>query len=60
MALHGPGFVHREMPEDLVPGYPEPIEGLFNIGVLHTSLTGDPNHDTLRPDPGRRAGGARL
>lgn len=49
VALHGQGFAHREMPDDLVPGYPEPVAGLFNIGVLHTSLTGDPNHDTYAP-----------
>jgi DNA repair exonuclease SbcCD nuclease subunit len=49
VVLHGQGFAHREMPDDLVPGYPDPIDGLFNIGVLHTSLTGDPNHDTYAP-----------
>lgn len=49
VALHGQGFAHREMPDDLVAGYPDPIDGLLNIGVLHTSLTGDPNHDTYAP-----------
>ena len=49
VALHGQGFAHREMPDDLVPGYPDPVEGLFNIGVLHTSLNGDPDHDTYAP-----------
>ncbi len=49
VALHGQGFGHREVPADLVPGYPAPVSGLFNIGVLHTSLTGDPDHDTYAP-----------
>jgi DNA repair exonuclease SbcCD nuclease subunit len=49
VAIHGQGFAHREMPADLVPGYPNPIPGLFNIGMLHTSLTGDPQHDTYAP-----------
>lgn len=49
VALHGRGFATREVPEDLAAGYPDPNPDLFNIGVLHTSLTGDPNHDTYAP-----------
>jgi len=49
VALHGQGFATREVPEDLVPNYPEMKPGYFNIGVLHTSLTGDPRHDTYAP-----------
>ena len=26
--------------ENLVPGYPEPVRGVFNVGVLHTALAG--------------------
>ena len=46
VALHGQGFATREISDDIASRYPDPIPGMFNIGVLHTSLTGDPNHDT--------------
>ena len=49
VALHGQGFARREMPDDLTDGYPKPVDGMFNIGVLHTSLAGSPNHDTYAP-----------
>lgn len=49
VALHGRGFATREVAEDLAAGYPDPNPELFNIGVLHTSLTGDPEHDTYAP-----------
>ncbi len=34
---------------DLAAQYPARVEGCFNIGVLHTSLTGSPDHDTYAP-----------
>lgn len=46
VALHGQGFSRREVTTDLAATYPDPVPGHFNIGVLHTSLTGDPQHDT--------------
>ena len=46
VALHGQGFPTREVQEDLAAVYPDPVPDRLNIGVLHTSLTGDPNHDT--------------
>lgn len=48
-AIHGRGFPHRAVPENLVPEYPSPIRGVFNIGILHTSLTGAAGHDTYAP-----------
>ena len=48
VALHGQGFSTRETQEDLAKNYPPPVAGLFNIGVLHTSLMGDPQHDRFR------------
>ncbi|MBM82862.1 MAG: DNA repair exonuclease [Planctomycetaceae bacterium] len=45
-ALHGQGFTTREVLEDLAANYPDPVPDTLNIGVLHTSLTGDPNHDS--------------
>jgi exonuclease SbcD len=49
VAIHGRGFAHQEAPDDLAQDYPEPVDSLFNIGVLHTSLSGDANHDTYAP-----------
>ena len=49
VAIHGHSFPDREVPEDLVPGYPLAVPGFFNIGVLHTSLSGIGGHDTYAP-----------
>jgi DNA repair exonuclease SbcCD nuclease subunit len=49
VALHGRGFAGRETTADLASEYPPAVPGLFNIGILHTSLAGDPRHDTYAP-----------
>ena len=50
VALHGQSFRHRAVTENLVPRYPSPRKGMFNIGVLHTGLGGvDPQHDNYAP-----------
>jgi DNA repair exonuclease SbcCD nuclease subunit len=49
VALHGQGFSHQECNEDLAETYPAAVDGKFNIGVLHTSLTGSAEHDTYAP-----------
>jgi len=49
IAVHGRSFPNRAVPEDLVPTYPPPVPGRFNIGVLHTSLTGREGHDPYAP-----------
>jgi exonuclease SbcD len=49
VALHGRSFPNRVVTEDLVPLYPAPVDGYFNIGVLHTSLSGREGHDTYAP-----------
>ncbi|MCH5141968.1 DNA repair exonuclease, partial [Mammaliicoccus sciuri] len=38
VALHGQSFKQRDITSNLVTGYPPPIAGYFNIGVLHTAL----------------------
>lgn len=48
-AIHGRSFPNRAVPEDLVPHYPPPLAGRFNIGLLHTSLTGREGHDPYAP-----------
>jgi exonuclease SbcD len=49
VAIHGRSFPQREVPEDFVPQYPDALLGQFNIGMLHTSLTGAAGHDTYAP-----------
>ncbi len=48
-AIHGRSFRDRAEDADLVPSYPDPLPGMFNIGLLHTSLSGRPGHDTYAP-----------
>lgn len=49
IAIHGRSFPHRAVTENYALSYPEPIPGWFNIGVLHTSCDGRPNHDSYAP-----------
>ncbi len=49
VAVHGKSFPERIVSEDLAPSYHEPVAGRFNIGVLHTSLTGRVGHDPYAP-----------
>jgi DNA repair protein SbcD/Mre11 len=49
VAIHGHSFPDREVPENLALGYPAAVPGCFNIGLLHTSLTGMNGHDTYAP-----------
>ena len=49
VALHGQGFAERSATENLALAYPPPRPGWFNIGVLHTSLTGREPHAPYAP-----------
>jgi len=49
VAVHGMSFPNRKEDENLVPRYPAPVPGKFNIGILHTSLAGTTGHDTYAP-----------
>lgn len=49
VALHGQGFRSREVTENLAAGYPRPVEGWFNLGVLHTALDGREGHAPYAP-----------
>lgn len=49
VAIHGQGFAKREVLEDVSAKYPPAVPGCFNIGMLHTSATGRPGHDTYAP-----------
>ncbi len=49
VALHGRSFKEKETTENLATGYPKPIPGYFNIGVLHTALEGSSAHANYAP-----------
>lgn len=38
VAIHGQGFSKPQVERNVVPDYPPPVSGWFNIGMLHTSL----------------------
>ena len=49
VAIHGRSFRDRVVTENLALGYPPASPGVFNIGMLHTSLAGNPQHETYAP-----------
>lgn len=49
VALHGMGYAEQKTTDNLVPGYPEPVRGAFNIGLLHTGLGGRNGHANYAP-----------
>lgn len=48
-ALHGQSFATSEITQDLASGYPPPLPNVFNIGVLHTNLSGISEHANYAP-----------
>jgi DNA repair protein SbcD/Mre11 len=49
VSLHGQGFADRSASDNLSLAYPPPEAGWFNLGVLHTSLTGREPHAPYAP-----------
>ena len=49
VAVHGQSFATPAVMDNLAVGYPEPLAGYFNIGLLHTSLTGREGHEAYAP-----------
>ena len=49
LAVHGQSFAARAVLENIAAAYPEAFDGYFNVGVLHTSLSGNSGHDTYAP-----------
>jgi DNA repair exonuclease SbcCD nuclease subunit len=47
--VHGRSFPNRAVSENIVQSYPPAQPGAFNIGMLHTSLTGRAEHETYAP-----------
>jgi exonuclease SbcD len=59
VAVHGQSYARRDVSDDLSRNYPAPVDGLFNIGVLHTALDGRQGHALYAPcsEAGLRASG---
>lgn len=49
VALHGRSFKDAATTENLAIGYPSPVPGWLNIGVLHTALEGNTAHANYAP-----------
>ncbi|MDE3719939.1 DNA repair exonuclease [Nocardiopsis sp. N85] len=49
LAVHGQSFAQAKVTDDLAAGYRPAAPGLFNVGLLHTSLNGRPGHDRYAP-----------
>lgn len=49
VAIHGQSFANSAVVDNLAANYPTPIEHAFNIGVLHTALSGRPGHAAYAP-----------
>jgi DNA repair protein SbcD/Mre11 len=49
IAVHGQSFSQRLTTEDLASKYPDRVPGLFNVGLLHTSIDGREGHEPYAP-----------
>jgi DNA repair exonuclease SbcCD nuclease subunit len=49
VALHGQSFARPDVKENLAVHYPPAKEGFYNIGVLHTGITGREGHELYAP-----------
>lgn len=49
IAVHGQGYRDRDTVDNLALGYPAPLSGLLNIGLLHTALDGRQGHAPYAP-----------
>jgi len=49
VAVHGRSFAKAAEYDNLAIGYPEKSPGMFNIGLLHTSLSGVEGHEPYAP-----------
>jgi len=49
VAIHGQSFATKAVVDNLACRYPDPINGLFNIGMLHTCVGGAEGHERYAP-----------
>lgn len=56
VAIHGQSYAKRAVTADLAKNYPPPVQGMVNIGLLHTALAGRDGHEPYAPcTPGELA-----
>lgn len=49
VAIHGQSYGQQHVIENLAAGFPAAQPGMFNIGILHTSLNGREGHASYAP-----------
>jgi DNA repair exonuclease SbcCD nuclease subunit len=49
VAIHGQSFEKAAIRENLAIRYPAPVSDCYNVGLLHTSLTGREGHENYAP-----------
>ncbi len=49
VAVHGQSFASRAVTKNLAIAYPKAVPGLFNLGILHTSVQGREGHEDYAP-----------
>ena len=49
VAVHGQGFSLPAIRKDLSRHYPAALEGYFNVGLLHTQVSGSTGHEPYAP-----------
>jgi DNA repair exonuclease SbcCD nuclease subunit len=49
IAIHGLSFAKPQAPESLLGKYKPAVPGAYNIGIMHTSLSGVVGHDLYAP-----------
>lgn len=49
VAIHGQGFPTKAVTKNLSADYPSAMPDVFNIGLLHTSVTGRAGHESYAP-----------
>jgi exonuclease SbcD len=49
VSVHGVSFADSHVSESLLPKYKAPIPDVINVGLMHTSLDGSPDHDPYAP-----------
>ncbi len=49
VAIHGQSFANAQVLDNLAASYPAALENHFNIGLLHTALTGHEGHAPYAP-----------
>jgi DNA repair exonuclease SbcCD nuclease subunit len=49
VAVHGRSYPQRDVMENLASTYPPPVEGFFNIGLLHSACSGRAGYEPYAP-----------